>query len=632
MQSEGGPSVENRTSKKTGNTSIQDFQEYKSIVIRFAGDSGDGIQTIGEQFTDSSAIAGNDIATLPDFPAEIRAPAGSLAGVSGFQIQFGSGGILTPGDAPDALVAMNPAALKANLPDLAEGGILVLNTDTFTESNLEKAGYDTDPLVDEKLQDRYETIKINITELTKEALAKTTLTAVSKTRFKNFFALGFVFWVYDRPPEPTLKFFQDKWGKKKPELAEAGALALKAGYYFGETTEISRNRYMVAKASVKPGLYRKISGNQAMVLGFLSSAHAAKRPIVYAGYPITPASPILEGLAFYKNFGIKTVQAEDEIAAVGMALGASFAGSIGITATSGPGLCLKSEFIGLAVTVELPLVICNVQRGGPSTGLPTKTEQGDLLQSMYGRNSDSPVPIIAASSPSDCFNAAIEAVRIATTYKTPVILLSDLYIANGSEPWRVPQIETLPDISVPDPDPSQKYVTYQRDPQTLARKQAVPGQPGLEHRIGGLEKDERGQVSYDPNNHEQMTKLRAAKVQAIAQSLPPLKIRGEAKGDLLVIGWGGTYGAITSAVAALQEEGYAVSNIHLRHINPFPNDLGDIIKNFKTILIPELNLGQLSLLIRSRYAVEVLPFNKVQGQPFTVKEIRNKIAELLAQK
>jgi len=606
------------------------FIEIDSAVVRFAGDSGDGMQTVGERFTDSSAFAGNDIATLPDFPAEIRAPAGTLAGVSGFQVQFGSREILTPGDEPDALVAMNPAALKANLADLPTGGMLVVNTEAFKKMNLTKAGYETNPLDDDDLRNKYHLVEIDFTNLTKEALSESPLKPTDKARCKNFFALGFMYYVYGRPLEPTLKFFQDKWGKRLPVLADANTLALKAGFNLGDTMESARNRYQIAKAPVDAGVYRKISGNEALVYGLVAAAKQSKLELLYAGYPITPASPILEGLSALKHFGVKTIQAEDEIAAMGMALGASFTGKLSVCATSGPGMCLKSEFIGLASITELPLIICNVQRGGPSTGLPTKNEQSDLLQSMFSRNGDSPIPIIAAHSSSDCFDCAIEAARIAITYKTPVILLSDLYIANGAEPWLIPNVSDLPDLEVPFADANEEYVVYKRDPSTLAREQAIPGQIGLEHRVGGLEKNEEGGVSYDPNNHEEMTRLRADKVNAIANSLPPSEVFGDAEGgDLLVLGWGGTYGAITSAVRNLRTEGFSVSSLHLRNLNPFPNDLGDILSKFKKVLIPELNMGQLSLLIRSKYLIDVISYSKVQGQPFKVSELSNKILETI---
>ena len=606
------------------------LEEIDSAVVRFAGDSGDGMQTVGERFTDSSALAGNDIATLPDFPAEIRAPAGTLAGVSGYQIQFGSREILTPGDAPDALVAMNPAALKANLDDLPSGGMLVVNLDSFKKANLAKAGYETNPLEDPALREKYDLVEIDLTGLTKEALAESPLKPSEKARCKNFFALGFMYFVYGRPLESTISFFEEKWGKRLPEVAKANTLALKAGYNLGDTMESARNRYQVSKAAVAPGVYRKISGNEAIVLGLVSAAKRADMELLYAGYPITPASPVLEGLSALKQHGVKTVQAEDEIAAMGVALGASFAGNLSVVATSGPGICLKSEFIGLASITELPLVICNIQRGGPSTGLPTKTEQSDLLQGMFSRNGDSPIPILAPSAPSDCFECAFEAVRIALTHSTPVMLLSDLYLANGSEPWSIPNVSDLPVIDFSFADPNEEYVVYRRNPDTLARKQAIPGQPGLEHRVGGLEKDESGGVSYDPDNHEEMTHLRAQKVAAVANGIEPIQVNGKPEGDLIVVGWGGTYGAITSAVGHLQAEGFSVSSLHLRHLNPFPNDLEDILRSFKKVMVPELNMGQLSMLLRAKYLIDVIPCNKIQGQPFKVSELRELIVKHLS--
>jgi 2-oxoglutarate ferredoxin oxidoreductase subunit alpha len=599
------------------------FEEIESAVVRFAGDSGDGMQTIGERFTDSSAFAGNDIATLPDFPAEIRAPAGTIAGVSGYQLQFGSRSILTPGDEPDALVAMNPAALKSNVSDLPEGGMLVVNVDSFKKMNLKKAGYETNPLEDEEFRKKYLLIELDLTTLTKEALSESPLKPSDKARCKNFFALGFMCYVYGRPLDPTLKFFDQKWGKRLPEVAEANSIALKAGHNLGDTMETARNRYQLAKAVVNPGVYRKISGNEALVYGLVAGAQSANRELLYSGYPITPASPVLEGLSALKKFGIKTVQAEDEIAAMGVAIGASFAGDLSVVATSGPGMCLKSEFIGLASITELPVIICNVQRGGPSTGLPTKTEQSDLLQSLFSRHGDCPLPVIAAHSPSDCFECAIEACRIALTYCTPVIFLSDLYVANGAEPWLVPNAADLPAIEAKFADPDEEYISYKRNPDTLARTQAIPGQPGLEHRIGGLEKSEDGGVNYDPENHEQMTHLRAEKVERIADTIPPTQLHGEAEGDLLVIGWGGTYGAITSATQAMQAEGFSISSLHLRHLNPLPKDLGEIIKRFKKVIVPELNLGQLSLILRAKYLVDAIPLTKVQGKPFKVSELRD---------
>jgi 2-oxoglutarate ferredoxin oxidoreductase subunit alpha len=610
--------------------STDSFEEIESAVVRFAGDSGDGMQTVGERFTDSSAFAGNDIATLPDFPAEIRAPAGTLAGVSGFQLQFGSRKILTPGDEPDALVAMNPAALKSNIDDLPEGGMLVVNIDSFKKMNLAKAGYETSPLDDENFRKKYHLVELDLTSLTKEALKESPLKPSDKARCKNFFALGFMYYVYGRPLEPTLKFFSDKWGKKLPELADANSTALRAGFNLGDTMETARNRYQVSKAPVQAGVYRKISGNEALVYGLVAGAKQANRELLYAGYPITPASPILEGLSALKKFGVKTLQAEDEIAAMGMAIGASFAGDLSVVATSGPGMCLKSEFIGLASITELPVVIVDVQRGGPSTGLPTKTEQSDLLQSLYARHGDCPLPVLAAHSPSDCFDCAIEASRIALTYMTPVILLSDLYVANGAEPWKIPNVSELPAIDTKFADPNEELIVYKRDAETLARTQAIPGQAGLEHRIGGLEKSEDGGVSYDPENHEKMSQLRADKINGIAKSYDPIAVQGEKEGDLLVIGWGGTYGAIFSATKALQDEGFSVSSIHLRHLNPLPNDLETLLSSFKKVIVPELNLGQLSTILKAKYVRDIISFNKLQGKPFKVVELREEFVKHLS--
>lgn len=598
------------------------LQELASVVIRFAGDSGDGMQIAGERFTDTSAILGNDLATFPDFPAEIRAPAGTIPGVSAFQVHFGSQRILTPGDAPDALVAMNPAALKVHLPELVESGLLVVNKAEFDAEHLRMAGYASNPLEDENLRRRYEVVDIDISALTLEALKDSPLRNKDRLRCKNFFALGFMYWVYNRDIQPTLDFIESKWRAKLPDVADANARVLKAGYYLGETLETSRHRYRVSKAANEPGRYRKISGNEATALGLIVAAERAERPLLYAGYPITPATSILEALAAYKHADVTTLQAEDEIAAIGMALGGSFVGHLAATATSGPGMCLKAEFIGLTVSTELPMVICNVQRGGPSTGLPTKTEQADLLQALYGRHGDGPLPVIAASSPSDCFATAFEAARLALKYSTPVIMLSDLSIANGAEPWRLPDPSTLPSIAVPFATEGVPYVTFKRNPETLARTQAIPGQVGLEHRLGGLEKDDSGAVSYDSENHERMTRLRAAKVARIAEELPPLVVNGERSGRLLVVGWGGTYGAITSAVNALRAEGYAVSSVHLKHLNPLPRDLGEILGGFDNVVVPELNLGQLSEVLRARYLVDAKSHCKVKGRPFRVSELR----------
>jgi 2-oxoglutarate ferredoxin oxidoreductase subunit alpha len=601
----------------------------KSVVVRFAGDSGDGMQIVGERFTDTSVTVPNSIATFPDFPAEIRAPVGTIGGVSAFQVHFGSTKVLTSGDAPDALVAMNPAALAVHLPDLVKGGLLVVNTAAFTEDNLKMAGFASNPLDDPSLAEKFILIALDITGLALEALKDSPLTNREKLRCKNFFALGFMYWVYSRPIEPTLDYVNAKWAKKLPDLAAANVSVLKAGYFLGETSELTVERYRVARADVAPGTYRKISGNEATALGLIAASRCCGRELLFSGYPITPATSVLETLASYKHFGVTTVQAEDEIAAIGVALGGSYAGKLGATATSGPGMCLKSEFMGLAVTTELPLVIVNVQRGGPSTGLPTKTEQSDLLQALYGRHGESPMPVIAANSPSDCFGAAFEAARIALKYSTPVILLTDGYLANGSEPWLVPDPASLPDISKPFADESKPYVAFARDPQTLARTHAIPGQPGLEHRIGGIEKNEKGAISYDPEIHSLMTSLRAAKVAGIANDLPPMDVNGARSGKLLVLGWGGTHGAITSAVTTLRQEGHAVSSSTLRYLNPLPPDLGELIQGFEQVLIPELNNGQLSIIIRAKYLIDTLSMSKIKGQPFKISEIRDRLLELL---
>ena len=610
-------------------SSTRGFREMKAAVVRFAGDSGDGMQIVGERFTDTSVTVPNAIATFPDYPAEIRAPIGTIAGVSAFQVHFGSQTVLTPGDEPDALIAMNPAALAVHLYDLVEGGLLVVNSAAFTPENLAMAGFSTNPLDDPALSKKYDVMPIDISGLAVEALKDSPLTMRDKLRTKNFFALGFTYWVYGRPLEPTIEYINSKWAKKLPDVAEANIKVLKAGYFLGETTETTRNRYMVARAEVEPGTYRKISGNEAIALGLIAGAKKSGREMLFSGYPITPASSILEALAGFKHFGVKTVQAEDEIAAIGVALGASFAGQIGVTGTSGPGMCLKSEFMGLAVSTELPLVIINVQRGGPSTGLATKTEQSDLLEAFYGRHGESPLPIVSANSPSDCFRAAYEAVRIALEYSTPVILLSDGYLANGSEPWKIPDEDSLRPINKPFADPSKPYVSFERDPETLARTQAIPGQPGLEHRLGGLEKSVTGSISYDSENHSEMTRLRAAKVEAVAKSIPPLHVIGERSGKLLVLGWGGTHGAIASAVQPLVDEGYEVSSSNIRYLNPFPSDLGELIKGFDKVLIPELNSGQLALLIRAKFLVDAVSMAKIQGRPFKVSEIRERILQLL---
>ncbi len=605
-------------------------QEIESVTIRFAGDSGDGMQLTGDQFTDTSALMGNDIATLPDFPAEIRAPQGTLPGVSSFQIQFSHNEIYTAGDAPDVLVVMNPAALKVNLRDLVKGGVIVTNTDSFNEDNLKKAGWKSNPLTDGTLKD-YSLLQVPFSSLTKNALEGSGMKLSEIDRCKNFFALGLVFWMYGRSIDHTVKWVQEKFAKK-PEVAEANIKALKAGYNYGDITETLTHRYLVKKADISPGTYRKISGNEATALGIIAAAALADKDVLYGSYPITPASNILHELAKHKNFRIKTFQAEDEIAACGAALGASFGGQIGITATSGPGVCLKSEMINLAVMAELPLVILDIQRGGPSTGLPTKTEQSDLLQAMFGRNGDSPVAIVASSTPSNCFDFVIEAVRLAVKYMTPVFFLSDGYLANGSEPWKLPEISKLPKINVRHPQSSDgPFLPFVRDEKTLARPWAIPGTPGLEHRIGGIEKADRtGNVSYDPDNHHRMTELRRDKIKRIADDIPPAEVFGEKKGRLLLLGWGGTFGTIYAAVEELQKEGKKVSSCHLNYLNPFPKNLGEILKNFETILIPELNMGNLLFMIRSEFeGIHAVGYNRVTGQPFKIGERKSKALEHL---
>jgi 2-oxoglutarate/2-oxoacid ferredoxin oxidoreductase subunit alpha len=603
-------------------------EELETVVIRFAGDSGDGMQLTGSQFADTTAILGNDLVTLPDFPAEIRAPAGTLPGVSGYQISFSSQDIRTPGDAPGVLVAMNPAALKTNLADLEDGGILIVDTDAFTQQNLNKAGYKSNPLKDHSLAG-YRLFEIPLTTLTLRAIGETTLGTRQATRCKNFFALGLVFWLYERPVDHTERWIEDKF-KNNAEVARANMAALLAGYNYAETTEIFTTHYRVTKAKLAPGTYRKITGNEATAIGFVTAAMLAKRPLFYGSYPITPASDILHELSRYKNFPVKTFQAEDEISAIGAAIGASYGGSLGLTGTSGPGVALKSEAIGLAVMTELPLVIINVQRGGPSTGLPTKTEQADLLQAVFGRNSECPVAVLAPATPAECFTLAIEAVRIATRYMTPVFFLSDGYLANGAEPWCIPDLKDLPQIEVKFYADKATFQPYRRDPKTLARPWAIPGTPGLEHRVGGLEKEDvTGNVSYDPINHEKMVHLRAEKIAGIANDIPELELFGPGEGKVLVLGWGSTHGSITTAVEKLQAKGASVSSAHLRYLNPFPRNLGEVLRRFERVIIPELNLGQLRLMIRARYLVDAIGLNKIQGKPFKVSEIVSKIEELL---
>src|SRR6188474_854870 len=605
------------------------LEEVETVTIRFAGDSGDGMQLTGTQFTNTSAIMGNDISTLPDFPAEIRAPAGSLPGVSGFQLNFSSTDIKTPGDQPNVLVAMNPAALKVNLPDLEEGGTLIVNTDGFTNENLKYANYASNPLEDGTLAG-YRVHKLPVTTLNMNALkGNVELSRKEIDRCKNFFALGVLYWLYDRPMESTLAWINSKFGKN-PELAKANEIALKTGYNFADTTELFTTHYTIKKAQIAPGKYRKITGNEATALGFVAASQLAGRPLFYGSYPITPASDILHELARHKSFGVKTFQAEDEIAAVCSAIGASFAGHIGLTGTSGPGVALKQEAIGLAVMTELPLVIVNVQRGGPSTGLPTKTEQADLFQAVWGRNGECPAIVIAPSTPGDCFHMAIEAVRLAFKYMSPVFYLSDGYLANGAEPWALPEIDELPKIEVSFATDPSGFMPYARDPETLARPYAIPGTPGLEHRIGGIEKQHiTGNVNYDPENHHLMVKLRQEKIDRVVNDIPLLEVMGEKSGKVLVLGWGSTFGSIASAVEKLQSEGKSVSSAHLRHLNPFPRNLGDVLAGFETVIVPEMNLGQLSTMIRAKYLVNAIPFSKVKGRPFQIREIVRKVEEYL---
>jgi len=605
------------------------LEEVETVTIRFAGDSGDGMQLTGTQFTNTSAVVGNDISTLPDFPAEIRAPAGSLPGVSGFQLNFSSQDIKTPGDQPNVLVAMNPAALKVNLADLEDGGTLIINTDSFTAENLKYANYVSNPLEDNSLAG-YRVHKLPITTLNMNALkGNVELSRKEIDRSKNFFALGVLYWLYDRPMENTLNWIRAKFAKN-PELAKANEIALKTGYNFADTTEVFTTHYTVKKAQIAPGKYRKITGNEATAIGFIAASQISGRPLFYGSYPITPASDILHELSRHKAFGVKTFQAEDEIAAVCAAIGASFAGQIGLTGTSGPGVALKQEAIGLAVMTELPLVIVNVQRGGPSTGLPTKTEQADLFQAVWGRNGECPAIVIAPATPADCFHMAIEAVRLAFKYMSPVFYLSDGYLANGAEPWAVPEIDELPKIEITFANDPATFMPYARDPETLARPFALPGTPGLEHRVGGIEKQHiTGNVNYDPENHHFMVKLRQEKVDRAVADIPLLEVMGPATGKVLVLGWGSTYGSISSAVERMQREGKSVSSAHLRHLNPFPRNLGDVLAGFETVIVPEMNLGQLCTMIRAKYLVDAVAFSKVKGRPFQIREIVRKVEEYL---
>ena len=605
-------------------------QELERVTIRFAGDSGDGMQLTGTQFTRTAAVFGNDISTLPDFPAEIRAPAGSLPGVSGFQISFSSSEIHTPGDAPDVLVAMNPAALKTNIGDLPPGGALIVNSDAFGAQNLSKAAYASNPLTDGSLK-QYSVLEIPISTLNERALDGLDMTSKQKDLTKNFFALGIMFWLYERSMDPTLRWIDDKF-KARPVIAEANKRALKAGYAFGETTELFHTHYRVKPAQLAAGRYRNITGNEATALGFLAASKLADRPLFYGSYPITPASDILHQLSGYKQFGVKTFQAEDEIAAIGAAIGASYGGALGLTASSGPGIALKSEALGLAVMVELPLVVVDVQRAGPSTGMPTKTEQADLLQVLFGRNSDSPVAVVAPATPAECFDFAIEAWRIALTFVTPVVYLSDAFLATGAEPWRIPDLTELPDIRVETWTDRATFQPYERDPATLARRWAVPGTPGLEHRVGGLEKaDISGNVSYDPDNHHRMQVLRQEKIARIAHDIPELAVMGPERGNLLILGWGSTYGAIRSAVERLQAEGQQVAHAHLRYLNPLPRNTEAVLRSYRRVLIPEVNLGQLLLLVRGRFLIDAIGYNRVRGKPFRIAEIYQEAERILAE-
>ena len=627
-------------------------QQRDRVIIRFAGDSGDGMQLAGDRFTQETASFGNDLSTLPNFPAEIRAPAGTLPGVSSFQVHFADHDILTPGDAPDVLVAMNPAALKANFDDVPRGADIIANTDEFTKRNLAKVGYTANPLEDGSLS-AYQLHALPITSMTVKALAGCEVSRKDAERAKNMFALGLLSWLYSRPAEGTMKFLKSKFATK-PEILKANIAAFQAGWNFGETTEAFSVQYEVKPATLAPGLYRNITGNSALSLGLVAASRRSGLPLFLGSYPITPASDILHELSKLKRFGVRTFQAEDEISGVGAALGASFGGSLGVTTTSGPGMCLKAETIGLAVSVELPLIICDIQRAGPSTGMPTKTEQADLLMALYGRNGESPVPVLAPATPADCFETAIEAVRIAVKYRTPVIILSDGYLANGSEPWRIPSVDSLARLrdefsfAVPHEAPGEgpneapgkeqaagaapEFLPFQRDPQTLARPWAIPGTPGLEHRIGGIEKaDSAGTISYDPDNHDKMVRLRQAKIDGIAADIPPLEVDDpDGNARVLVLGWGSTYGSIGAAARRVRLAGGSVAQAHLRHLSPFPANLGDVLLGYDKVLVPEINLGQLALLLRGRYLTDVISYNRVRGLPFRAAELAGVIQDVIA--
>jgi 2-oxoglutarate/2-oxoacid ferredoxin oxidoreductase subunit alpha len=614
-------------------------QQLGRVIIRFAGDSGDGMQLAGDRFTQETATFGNDLSTLPNFPAEIRAPAGTLPGVSSFQLHFADHDILTPGDAPDVLVAMNPAALKANLSDLPRGADIIANTDEFTKRNLTKVGYTESPLEDGSLG-AYQLHALQLTSMTVKALEGYDISRKEAERAKNMFALGLLSWLYSRPTSGTMKFLESKFAAK-PEIMKANVAAFQAGWNYGETTEDFSVQYEIKPATLRPGTYRNITGNSALAYGLVAASRRSGLPLFLGSYPITPASDILHELSKLKRFGVRTFQAEDEISGVGAALGASFGGGLGVTTTSGPGMCLKAETIGLAASVELPLIICDIQRAGPSTGMPTKTEQADLLMALHGRNGESPVAVLAAATPSDCFDTAIEAVRIAVKYRTPVIILSDGYLANGSEPWRIPAVDSLARLrdefkfAIPNEgsgaNGSPGFMPFQRDPQTLARPWAIPGTPGLEHRIGGIEKaDGAGTISYDPDNHDKMVRLRQAKIDGIAADIAPLEVDDPDGARVLVLGWGSTYGSIGAAVRRVRLAGGSIAQAHLRHLSPFPVNLGDVLRAYDKVLVPEINLGQLALLLRGRYLVDVISYNRVRGLPFRAAELAGVIQDVIA--
>ncbi len=618
------------TAVQGSSTAAGGIRHLKGAVVRFAGDSGDGMQVTGSQFTTTAALVGNDLATFPDFPAEIRAPAGTLYGVSGFQVHFSSEDVFTPGDRPDVLVAMNPAALKVNLTALKPGALVVVNASAFSKGNLTKAGYTSNPLEDGSL-DAFPSLVIDITKLTINAVEGTGLSTKEANRCKNFWTLGLMYWIYNRPLEPTLRWIEQKFGKN-PQLVAANSAALRAGHAYGETAEVAHDRYEVAPAAVEKGEYRNISGNLATAWGLVAAGELSGLPIVLGSYPITPASDVLHELSRHKNFGVSTLQAEDEIAAVCMAIGASYAGKLGVTTTSGPGMALKMEALGLAVATELPLVVINVQRAGPSTGMPTKTEQADLFQALYGRNGEAPVCVLAAATPGDCFYMAIEAARIATKYMTPVILLTDGYLGNGAEPWRIPDVESLPRFEVRQATEGfDGFHPFLRDEKTLARPWAVPGSPGLTHRIGGLEKDfDSGNISYSPENHQRMSEVRAAKIAGIASDAPELSVsEGADSGKLLVLGWGSTYGAIKEAVRRSRARGLDVSHAHLRYLNPFPKNTAELLGRFDKVLVPEMNMGQLVKIVRGEFMIPAHSFAKIEGLPFTIDELEQRIAQTL---